>query len=45
MKIKKPEWWEEWTYFDSKTLSLKIKDEAPDDVKKEWKKINDKFYD
>lgn len=39
MIIKEPEWWDEWTYFDEKNLETKLKDDAPEEVKREWEEL------
>jgi len=40
----KPDWFDEWVYNDGKTFGFKLKDGAPEDVKKEfeeWTKESD----
>jgi hypothetical protein len=35
-----PEWWEEWTYFDTEEMVTKIREDAPEDVIRAWEQLN-----
>jgi|GEM_PF-2802808 len=39
MTIDKPDWWDQWTYFDENDGQTKLKPDAPADVKREWTKL------
>ena len=36
MIFPKPEWWDEWTYFDELRMSVQLRKGAPESVKEEW---------
>lgn len=39
MTIEEPEWWEQWTYFDEQAREVKLKEDAPEDIKREFGEI------
>ena len=44
MTLNKPDWWDEWTYFDQEAREIKLKDAAPGKVCREWKEIQAVMY-
>jgi len=40
--VKKPDWWDQWTYFDEDSRETKLKKDAPAKVKREWKALQRK---
>lgn len=44
MTFLKPEWWDEWTYYDKETLSTKLKEDAPPKVRREWNEIQKMMF-
>lgn len=41
MNVKKPNWWDEWTEYDTDRHETVIKDNAPNHVLIEWHKLKE----